>query len=133
MLHCYVIFSSLICPGDYPIMVYKSVCQGGSLGIDCPTGHIIKIDYALYGRVHGSAVCNSQHLLDFNCKAENALSVSGQNKCYELLYSNSADQFHYFVGLQHQRSREKHVCISRGSKFMVRLTAENWRLRSGEN
>ncbi|XP_071792399.1 uncharacterized protein [Asterias amurensis] len=65
---------------DYPIMVYKSVCQGGSLGIDCPTGHIIKIDYALYGRVHGSAVCNSQHLLDFNCKAENALSIV-KNKC----------------------------------------------------
>ncbi|XP_022112035.1 uncharacterized protein LOC110991138 [Acanthaster planci] len=65
---------------DYPIMRRKSVCQGRNLGLDCGSGNVIKIDYALYGRVHGSAVCSSSALKDFNCQAENALSVV-KNKC----------------------------------------------------
>ncbi|XP_038079205.1 uncharacterized protein LOC119746366 [Patiria miniata] len=65
---------------DYPIMQKKVVCQGSNLGLDCKSGYVIKINYALYGRVHGSGVCNSNSLGNFNCQAENALSVV-KNKC----------------------------------------------------
>ncbi|XP_038079250.1 L-rhamnose-binding lectin CSL3-like [Patiria miniata] len=42
---------------DYPIMRTKFACQDSTLNIDCKKGHHIAIDHALFGRVHGNAVC----------------------------------------------------------------------------
>ena len=58
-------------------MKNKIVCQGETLNLDCRSGHHIAIDNAIFGRVHGNAICPKDPLWvkNVNCVARSSVEV----------------------------------------------------------
>ncbi|XP_022112037.1 L-rhamnose-binding lectin CSL3-like isoform X2 [Acanthaster planci] len=101
---------------DYPSMRTKLVCQDETLNIDCKKHHHIALDHALFGRVHGNAVCPTDPywLKSVHCVSDSGLKIVKQ-RCEGKRWCNVRASAHVFGDPcpgTHKYLFVRYLCIS---------------------